>query len=37
MVRRHSGQRAAIATDDRRTVSFLEFSEAAQLIEYLNR
>jgi hypothetical protein len=37
VVRRHSGQRAAIATNDYRTIPFLEFGEATQLIEHLNR
>jgi hypothetical protein len=37
VLRRHSSQRAAIATDDYRTVPFLEFGEATQLVEHLNR
>jgi hypothetical protein len=37
MVRRNSSQRAAIAADDYRTVLFLEFGEATQLIECLDR
>ena len=37
VVRRHAGQWAAVAADDYRTVSFLEFGKATQLVEYLNR
>ena len=37
VLRRHAAQRAAIAADDYRTISFLEFSEATQLVEHLNR
>ena len=37
VVRRHAGQWAAVAADDYRTVSFLKFGEATQLVEYLNR
>ena len=38
MVRRHAGQWAAIATDDYpATVPFLEFCEATELVEHLNR
>ncbi len=37
VVRRHSAQWATIAADEYRTVSFLKFSEATQLVEYFNR
>jgi hypothetical protein len=37
VLRRHAAQRAAIAPDEYRTISFLEFSEATQLVEHLNR
>jgi hypothetical protein len=37
VIRRHSSQRTAVAADDYRTVSFLEFSETPQFVEHLNR
>ena len=37
VVRRHTGQWAAVAADDYRTVPFLEFGQATKLIEHLNR
>jgi hypothetical protein len=38
VLRRHAGQWAAVAPDDyRSTIPFLEFGEATQLVEHLNR
>jgi hypothetical protein len=34
VLRRHAAQWAAMAADDYRTISFLEFSEATQLVEH---